>query len=250
MGLVRNGRSLYQNPGVYTGVQSNQSGNWIKGGLRNRFVGGFDSRFSAYPNGHLHPGAFILPEKSGSLSSYTTAKTSITQSSATLIPAKPMSASQSLTIVATNAQLDQIVPLLASGSLSISVSNATLSASIPITASATLTISTANAGLGGIFPITASASCVLTPSATLTAKAFMTAEAGGPTPLSPEGLAQAVWSAILSDYTDAGTTGEALGNASSAGNPWDALLASNNDPGTFGERVQKLLTKNQFIGLK
>jgi hypothetical protein len=32
-------------------------------------------------------------------------------------------------------------------------------------------------------------------------------------------------------------------------NPWDATLAANNDPGTFGERVQKLLTKNQYVGL-
>jgi hypothetical protein len=38
--------------------------------------------------------------------------------------------------------------------------------------------------------------------------------------------------------------------AGAGSNPWDALLSANNDPGTFGERVQKLLTKNQFLGLK
>lgn len=42
----------------------------------------------------------------------------------------------------------------------------------------------------------------------------------------------------------------ALADAGGAGNPWSALLADNADPDTFGERVQKLLTKNQFLGLK
>jgi hypothetical protein len=78
----------------------------------------------------------------------------------------------------------------------------------------------------------------------------MEASAGGPTELSPEGLAAAVWNAVLTEYQNAGSTGEALGNASSAGNPWDAALVDNNDSGTFGERVQKLLKTSTFLGLK
>jgi hypothetical protein len=66
----------------------------------------------------------------------------------------------------------------------------------------------------------------------------------------PEQIAAAVWNAIIADFNATGSTGEALNNAGSAGNPWDGLLSANNDPGTFGERVQKLLTKNQFLGLK
>jgi hypothetical protein len=66
----------------------------------------------------------------------------------------------------------------------------------------------------------------------------------------PEQIAAAVWNAILADYNAAGSTGAALGDAGGAGNPWSALLADNNDADTFGARVQKLLTKGQFLGLK
>lgn len=250
MALVRSGRNVFaNNPGIYQGAQSFQSGNYIKGGLYNRNYGAFDTKFSAYPAGSLAPQAFVFPMKDGAIASRST-RLNLELVTATLIPTKPMTASGTLSITVTNAQLDQIVPLLASGSLSITATNAALAASVPITASATLIITSTSANLGGIFPITASASCTLTPSASLEALAFMTAEAGGPTPLSPEGLAEAVWNAVLADYNTVGTTGEALSNASSAGNPWDALLADNNDAGTFGERVQKLLTTSKFLGLK
>lgn len=71
--LVRNGRSIFQNPGVFSGAIYGQSGNILKSGLRNRDVGGFSQLFSGYANGHLAPSAFVLPLKSGSISSYTEA---------------------------------------------------------------------------------------------------------------------------------------------------------------------------------
>ena len=82
------------------------------------------------------------------------------------------------------------------------------------------------------------------------ALAHMNAEAGGPTPLSPEGLASAVWDTVLADHQEIGSTGKALNDAGSAGNPWSADLASNNTSGTFGYLVQKLLTVAKFLGLK
>lgn len=57
----------------------------------------------------------------------------------------------------------------------------------------------------------------------MTALAFMEAESGGPAPLSPEGLAIAVWSALIDDYSD---------------------------PGTAGERLKKALTKQFYLGNK
>lgn len=119
--------------------------------------------------------------------------------------------------------------------------------------SATQSIFVSNflAQLGGIIPIELNGSIQVSPSITMTALANIEASIGGPTPLSPEGLAQAVWSALIADYaSEAGTTGEALSNAGGAGNPWDALLAANSDPGTFGEHVQKLLKKSTYLGIK
>jgi hypothetical protein len=249
MALTLNGRLVFfNNPGTYQGIQSLQSGNFIKGGLRNRNAGGFNNRFSAYPNGALHPQAFILPQKAGSISSYTRSRAALAKDNANLIPAMPMIASSSAALSVLNAQLDQVVQFIANGVLNLTGS-ATLAAAVSAQASSTMTLA-ANALAGGIFPITADSTMSLSPSVTLTAQAFMEAAAGGPTPLSPEGLASAVLGSLLADYTDPGTVGEALNNVGASSNPWSADLASNNAANTFGERVQKLLTKAQFLSLK
>jgi hypothetical protein len=253
MALVGNGRSVFgNNPGTYNGATSFQYGSYIKGGLRNRNVGAFDQRFSAYGNGHLAPSSFILPNRSGSISSYTESSGSITQGTVTLTPALPMVASSTLVITVTNAQLDKIASLVASGTLVISASSAALSSAAAMTGSGTLTITVSNANLGGIFPILASSSMSITGTGTsfLTALAFMEAEAGGPTELSPEGLANAVLDALLADHTISGSVGEALNSIGASANPWASLLASNQVPGTFGERVQQLLKTTIYLGTK
>lgn len=65
-----------------------------------------------------------------------------------------------------------------------------------------------------------------------------------------ERLAEAVWDIVTAEHATPGTTGKALADAGGAGNPWSADTSTNNDPGTFGERVQKLLTKTQYLGNK
>jgi hypothetical protein len=187
MALKRNGREVfYNNPGSYLGTQSFQSGNFVKGGLRNRNVGGFDQRFSAYGNGALHPVVYIMPQKSGSISSYTRSSSNLT-SSALLIPALPMEINGNFTLTVTNAQLDQVVQLIASGVLALTGS-ANLAAAVALEAASVFNL-TGSALLGGVIPVAASGVMSLSPSVTLDADAFMIASAGGPTPLSPEGLA-------------------------------------------------------------
>ena len=187
MALKRNGREVFfNNPGSYLGVQSLQSGNFVKGGLRNRNVGGFDQRFSAYGNGALHPSAYIMPQKSGSISSYTRSSSRLTPS-AVLIPALPMQVNGNFTLTVTNAQLDQVVQLVANGVLQLT-GNANLAAAVALEAASVFNL-TGSALLGGVIPIEGSGSMSLSSSVTLDADAFMTASAGGPTPLSPEGLA-------------------------------------------------------------
>jgi len=78
----------------------------------------------------------------------------------------------------------------------------------------------------------------------------MEAEAGGATPLSPEALAASLLNALLAEYNEPGTVGEALNNVGASGNPWSSLTADNNTAGTFGARIQKLLTTANFLGLK
>lgn len=243
MALTRNGRSNFISPGTFGGVFQQQYGNYIKGGLKNRFAGGFDAKFGAYNNGALAPSAFILPLKSGSISSYTNARAALS-SNAFGVPAMPMLASGSFELTVTNAQLDQVLQLIASGVMALTGS-ANLAAAVALEASGAMSLA-ASALLGGSIPIEATGSASLSPSVTLIAKAFIEASAGGPTPLSPEGLANAVLDALLADHTLAGSVGEALNNVGASSNPWSSDLASNNAAGSFGERIQKLLTTTQF----
>src|SRR3989338_8785590 len=66
------------------------------------------------------------------------------------------------------------------------------------------------------------------------------------------GLIQSViWDEPIADHLTDGTTGKALSDAGSAGNPWSSPITGNTDAGTFGELVgKKLLTVAKFLGLK
>ena len=233
-----------------TGVSSGYYQTTIQGGVeKNRSYGGFSNK-AATPNGYLHPMAWVLPIKPGSMSSYTNAQLTLNKVTAELYEGRNLEGSAALVFTLTNAQLDQIVALVASGVMELLQSNAGLSAAVGMDATASLIMDILSAQLGGIIPVSASSTLAVTPAVTMTALAGMEAEAGGPTPLSPEGLAQAVWNALIADYGDAGTTGKALADAGGAGNPWAALLASNQDPGSFGEHVQKLLKTTTYLGTK
>lgn len=219
--LLRCGRSVFDSPGRFNGY-SGDNGNIVSGGLRNRFAGGLDAVFGGHANGHLAPSSFCLPQKAGSISSYTEVSLLITPAAAVLTPAMPMEGSASLTLTAATLQLDKIIAMIASGELTISPA-AFLSAAVSMLGESVGAI-TGLASLGGIFDVSGSASMALSPAASLSARAFMTAEAGGPTPLSPEGLANAVWAKLAADANDPGTMGEKLNDAGSASNPWTEII--------------------------
>jgi hypothetical protein len=203
---------------------------------------------SGIPNGY-NTGAILLPLKDGGMSIYEPEILNLVKLNADAKMGRNAEVSASLSITVTNAQADQIVSLEGSGALAITVSNAGLSAGVQASASGNLII-TGNFSLGGIIPVEASSALSITPNTTMTALANMIATAGGPPPLSPEGLAVAVWSENLSGYNTTSTAGKVLKDAGGAGNPWSADLASNNNPGTFGNLVQRLLTVAKFLGLK
>lgn len=70
------------------------------------------------------------------------------------------------------------------------------------------------------------------------------------TELSPETLAAAVWNALAAQYTDAGSMGEKLSAAGSAGDPWSTALPGSYAAGTAGDKLSKALSLAKFIGLK
>lgn len=62
-------------------------------------------------------------------------------------------------------------------------------------------------------------------------------------------IVAAVWSALASEYDVAGTMGEKLNGAGTAGDPWTADLTSYAS-GTAGKKLRDALTKVGFISLK
>jgi hypothetical protein len=248
MSLFISGRLTFGFGGSLRGAYSGQIGNVISGGLRSRFFGGFNPKSSGYPSGYNKSG-FVLPKVAGAMSSFTRSRSQITYNS-DLIPAFPSTANASASLQIISAALNQIVRLIASGSASVSTISAALAGGAKGQAVGSAQLTIINAQAGAIVLALANGSASITSEAGLRALAHMVASAGGPTPLSPEGLANAVLDAMLADHTEAGTVGEALNNVSASSNPWSAPLDGNDSDGTFGEQVQKLLTKTQFIALK
>lgn len=111
------------------------------------------------------------------------------------------------------------------------------------------------ANLGAIIPIEAASAGIASMIANLKGRGRLGGDItiGGTGYLSNddvERLAEAVWDEPTASHSTAGTTGKALIDAGSAGNPWSADLSSNNTPNTFGWFIQKLLKFVTFLGLK
>lgn len=191
MALTMNGRRHFLSPAIFLGY-SGSVGNFIKGGLRNRFAGGFDLTFGGYANGHLAPSSFILPQKSGSMSSYTEEMLTLVPVVADLTPAMPMFVSDVITLSADSLTLDRIVQMVADGAVVLLVDQAFISSAVALEGSATIDLSSF-VQLGGIFDVVADAMANLAPNVSLSAMSFMIATGGGENPLSPEALADAVW---------------------------------------------------------
>lgn len=69
--------------------------------------------------------------------------------------------------------------------------------------------------------------------------------------LALETIPTPIWNRDIVYHLDDGSTGRALSDAGSAGNPWSTPVEGNTQPGTFGEFVnKKLLTVGKWLGLR
>lgn len=183
-----------------------------------------------------NPYLFVYPPKSGGLSSRN--NTNITFSDvANAVMGLPATGSATLTFTA-----DGTGGLIVSGSGSATLtfsSTATLLSIAAASGSATLSFAPV-ANIGALAGLSGSATLTFTPTATSYAIGYLSGTSTSETEFSASALAAAVWEAAAADYNNAGTMGEKMNDAGSAGNPWAALLASNNSAGSFGEFVQAL----------
>lgn len=173
-GSFRSGLSIAQ-------VRSNYGDS---GSLKNAYL--HFGLLASFPDGYSCPYSWSMPMGIGAMSSFTDAQ-GIVSPLASMAGGYNLEVTDTLTMINVNAQLDQIVSFVASSVMEL-VSSGQLNAAIQMQGSASLLLVT-SANIGAIVDALASSSMGLSTSSVLTALAHLDAQAGGATPLSPEGLA-------------------------------------------------------------
>lgn len=197
------------------------------------------SKLTSFPVGNRPPNSFIIAQINGGMS---TRHPATSESAANMAGGKNLEAIESGFLATNNPVLDRIISLIASSSGALSVS-AIMDAALLLQAYSSGIIGS-DVLLGAIFSVTASSNGQSSYDVFLSALANIQAEAGGADPLSPQGLVNAMWNAILNDYQEPGSVGEALKNA----------LASvgGGDPASIADEIMSrgVLKLGDFIALK
>lgn len=248
--ILRNLADVNCNPGKAFGATSNalnRAAMYKPSSWRNRFIsesGGYDKK-TAYPVGYLPPYSWSLPQQSGGMSSHKEATVTATPVGQ-LVGGKPASGSATITITSTATG-----GLIVSGSGSASITLSPTGTLISVAAgsgSATITLS-GSALIGALAGISGQSSITLTPTAVIRAVGYLSGLSTNETEFSADALARAVWDAVAADFNLAGTMGEKLNAAGTAGDPWTADLTPYTT-GTAGEQLRKALTTGKFLALK
>jgi hypothetical protein len=197
MALVRNYRSQFQNPGTYAGQFPSTVGNTIKGGLKNRFVGPISTKFGAVPSGSYYPQSFIGPWSIGAASSFTSLEMVFTTTAT------------GLSVRLGEGTSNFVFTTLGNG---VTLAQGSGNASFIFTTSAqgngiVETTGTANFNLtttaNGSALVQGNGTAVFVFSTNGISSSIVRGEGswGGAQPLSPEGLAQAVWDYLRTNPT-------------------------------------------------
>lgn len=254
MGLIGNHSVLNKSHAFFTNgtatagaYAANTRSNWTNPSVLSARKVNLPAKTSIGEGYNLHDALVIGPWKSGGLASNTRIEGTGTLSG-TLWEVKLAQAALTGTGTVSNAALSVLTQGAATIAGTGTISNAALIAVSSLASALSGSGSITNANLSATVPLAASlaGSSTLSPSLKGYGSLSASIQIGQATGLS----ASDVWNYDISAINTAGTAGDALNNASSAGNPWSAELVDNNDPGTFGAFVQKLLTVAKFLGLK
>ena len=250
MGFLSNNYRDKFNAGRLFGVTGSNGGipsvsfanTYRSNALRNIFAGEAGIEPSAsIPNGVTHPVAWQMPQVAGGMSMRTTGSGELVGD---LIPTRPMT-----------------VDITGSGTLAATAGLA-VSMTIDMDGTGTLT-----ADILGIIAMSVDFTGMGELDAAIEALANMTADLVGSgdldatisgiadmeldivvtgTGLTLQNVSIAVWEALATNHNTAGTMGEKLNDAGSAGNPWASLLVDNTTVGSFGEFVQALSSASEI----
>lgn len=195
MALIGNYSVLNKGPiRFYAGkTQSSERSNFsTSGSLKNRYYGESGmAKFSAIPNGYVHPYAWSMARTSGGLASYRLSG-SVSTTDALLALGLNLDAGLSASMSTTDAVLALIVALEASLSASGSVTQAQLAIILLLEANLSASGSFTDAQLGNILNLAAALSATGTLTNSITNLVNLSADIGGAEALSAQGLATAL----------------------------------------------------------
>lgn len=225
MALRFNGQSPVGAAGAYSAFPGRMVGtvsvlaqqtNMIPLWLARRNQAAAFGELAGVPDGVNHPTSWLMPLQAGRISARSTDITFSTSAAGTL--GLPASGSTSITFTVPSADLQLVVS--ASGSTSITFStSADLAGALAAVGNADISFTVPNATLGAIINAEGNAPITWSLSATPSAIGHLSGDITPFTELSPQSLADAVWSALANAYTASGTMGELLNSAGSAADP-------------------------------
>lgn len=200
---------------------------------------------SAIPDGYSAGGAWLLPVKAGGMSSWQ-AQFGIT-GAGSAISGGPIEGTGAITF-AGDGGLSLTVGLSGNGALSV-VGAGGLALTIALAGNGAIVFA-GDAGLSMIVPIDGAGAFGLVGAGALRGNLDLEGSWGGAEPLSPQGLAAAVWGALAADNNVAGTMGDLL-NAAGGGGISGAVIdqiadavwawAETVTPGSKGDELAKAL---------
>lgn len=205
-------RQIGGSPGTFRAM-------WRRGDRMNQSVGqGITSKLAGVPSGHLAPSSWVLPYKPGAMSAFTSCVVTVTPGTLNLAAGINIDGNSTFTFTVGPSDGQLVVSAVGSTSINFSTA-ANLAGALSAQGAASFSFTVNNATLGAIINAEGSAPITWSLSATPRATGNLSGDITPFTELSPQSLADAVWSALANAYTASGTMGELLNSAGSAADP-------------------------------
>lgn len=248
MAVYPNGRYALRNPGRYFGAAPGLDlYARVRGDRLNVYTAPtWDEIIGGSPTGYGLTGV-VPPIRSGAMSARVETHISVTATGA-MVKGLPASGTAEISITVADATGELIVSGSGSASIQITTSSPLLTAAASMAGAASVSIDVNTPTLGAMADLIGTTEFSVSAGGTLSAIGIMSGTTEDATGMTPAGVAQAVWAAVASEFDAAGTMGQKVNAAGTAGDPWTADLSGYAD-GAAGYSlaiVDKLLRNKQI----
>ena len=227
-------RQIGGSPGTFRAM-------WGRGDRMNQSVGqGISSKLAGIPSGHLAPSAWVLPYKPGAMSSFTQCVVTLTPGALNLAAGVNLDGASTFTFTVGPSDGQLVASAVGASSISFS-SAASLAGALSAQGQASFSFTVPSTTLGAIVDAQGNAPITWSMSATPRATGALSGDITPFTELSPQSLADAVWSAVANAYTASGSMGALLNSAGAAADP---LLGTVEGSLTLRDVMRLLLAVN------